>query len=1685
MTSWVTTQFCEMANGGIARLSGGGPPITRPLEQYFGQFGPTGIRAPSTGASYQFDLVPPGAYTLTLEHSSHTFTPYFDPAISLPDLGSPGSEAGSQLSPWGAVPLSFPTYHIWGADYAGTDTVRFRFFNKINGEDELQFETSAPNVFKVDDLGDRLFLGGPNDGSFRMRAGTWTLWVGPFNDKWYKTGGVISTNTGAEHVIDVHLDVPAPESLPEQEYTLKVQAVNDADRNFRIGGVKVNFGGPGGPITTVAGGFFTVAGHKGAYLPISVTHDIWAHWADDAEFSLASGTPVITVTARMIRGMTVRGAVNETGFPASFLPGVEVGVTNRFGSRIATLVTDGAGQFGVTPAYAIPFAEVGFIDINHPGYYPVRMRFVPDGSGPPGSPVNVVLPVSLTPYPRPIILTAAIDRLGPFLPGVSKGDAVTGPDPDLEGQFSVLAEAQNVIITLPGYDAPDGSPGAPSEQTIVDEITEITLVDPRSFPNNPFLDAPVAVPPSNLDQARGNDGMRAWFNAAVGVGPDATPNMFVSRSGALTAAGPPRQLSGTGEVSLWKLPPGLFRPVAVVRTRNGAWNYQVIAHTGMDDYRNLYGLAIPPWLAGVADILGTVAAIQALPANTAERVNAEIQFDNFLPEGLLKAIPDFSGTITKDGAGFITYEYAIAAQLRDGMDLPGDGWLAAMPGYEGIDVDGYVRLTVEGDVIGGGGSHAARLSLSGGAGAAVEIEGEVPDHKFAENQLNAESYLPSWLAKSDKAKLLSGSDFTFAAEGGASLTSRRDFVRNNAVELGVAVDTFGFVQAGLHLNVTPVVETIPQIGPIVRAINTTSEKALAFFVNMAAGIGGTHQTEFTTVFPRVIEFPAGGTYAPDDPTPYPLSRHFLGGADVKSKRTVCLFLSLGMSVKAFHDRLGAGGDFKLTGNNCRPPSIPGPPQPSLQFTLNEKSDWPLFTRIDGKLTGSLNAYLNLWAVKLQKEWTFLSIDISHQFNTEPVFSLCPILITTRSVGISDGEPAVYTGLAPALLRRLSPLGAYTVAPGAPDTLAFVDIDPATSSMVLKAARRTGVSTWGAPVTIASAAAMLQPALVSYAGGWMLVWTEISAAAVGNVTPPSTLRFSTSADGVTWSTPATIAILTGVAVNPRLLPLPGGALGLVFLESHDGPTSEAFDLKAVPFSGGAWGSVQTILTETTLRGFDAAGTGATPAEIVLVDAADALKAISWDGASAAPAATLAASGAAAPLALAAAADNTFVLASGFTGGAGLGVYRKIPPVAWAPLSPAPIPAGTPQHAVVQPTTVAGITRYLVAWTGGGAPATLSHAWLDDTGAIAAGHFDLTGTVAGSYGTLSAVPHAGAHEATLFSQFDNGSGTLELRAFDVSLAGGSINHDRDGDTLEDRAELRIVDADTDDAIVTIDDVLARADFDGDGFTNAAEPAAATDPTNPSSFPGKRVGIEAGVADCHEFGTVPGIVTIYREGDGATPLTVHYAVSGSATNGTDYETLPDTLTFAVGEYAREVLVVPLGDSVAEGPETATLTLTPDAAYTVSATAPGASVTIRDLPMDDWRFANFTPAELLDAAISGDFADAESDGRVNLLEYAFALPPKLGTGTGPVAVTLVNPATGAAHLGLMYVRPTGALDLVFACEISENLAQWRPAGSDVETVSITPNGDGTETIVIRDTLPVSAQPLRFRRLGVSRSSP
>lgn len=235
-----------------------------------------------------------------------------------------------------------------------------------------------------------------------------------------------------------------------------------------------------------------------------------------------------------------------------------------------------------------------------------------------------------------------------------------------------------------------------------------------------------------------------------------------------------------------------------------------------------------------------------------------------------------------------------------------------------------------------------------------------------------------------------------------------------------------------------------------------------------------------------------------------------------------------------------------------------------------------------------------------------------------------------------------------------------------------------------------------------------------------------------------------------------------------------------------------------------------------------------------------------------------------------------------------------------------------------------------------------------------------------------------------------------------------------------------------------------------------------------------IAATTPSAAEQGAVPGTFTITRAGETVESLTVNFTIGGSAVNGTDYTTIPASVTMPAGASTATVTIAPIADALAEGPETVTLSLANHLAYATGG-ASSATVTIADKPFDAWRFAEFTALELSDPLISGAEADPDQDGIRNLLEYALQLPPKVASTAGlPIAGRDLSGA-----LTLSYTLVKSASDITVVPEISTDLALWH-TGAGYVSVQSTDQG-ATWSVVATSQLSPATEPRQFLRVRVT----
>ena len=238
---------------------------------------------------------------------------------------------------------------------------------------------------------------------------------------------------------------------------------------------------------------------------------------------------------------------------------------------------------------------------------------------------------------------------------------------------------------------------------------------------------------------------------------------------------------------------------------------------------------------------------------------------------------------------------------------------------------------------------------------------------------------------------------------------------------------------------------------------------------------------------------------------------------------------------------------------------------------------------------------------------------------------------------------------------------------------------------------------------------------------------------------------------------------------------------------------------------------------------------------------------------------------------------------------------------------------------------------------------------------------------------------------------------------------------------------------------------------------------------------VSIQANVANAYKFGAQPGSFAVTCVGGSDLSLVVNYAISGTASNGVNYSSITNSVTSADSAPAN-IAIVPLADGVVEGDKTVVLTLLNSTTYNLAVPA-SATVTIHDTPFNTWLLAEFgTNANNL--SISGDLADPDGDGIVNLLEYALNLNPNVASVTG-LPTAQVDPACDC--LTLTYTKVLSAIDLSYTVEAAGDPGgPWSTNG----ITQIVLGSDGvTQTNKASDAgNPIATSGRRFMHLRVTR---
>src|SRR5439155_7781545 len=165
---------------------------------------------------------------------------------------------------------------------------------------------------------------------------------------------------------------------------------------------------------------------------------------------------------------------------------------------------------------------------------------------------------------------------------------------------------------------------------------------------------------------------------------------------------------------------------------------------------------------------------------------------------------------------------------------------------------------------------------------------------------------------------------------------------------------------------------------------------------------------------------------------------------------------------------------------------------------------------------------------------------------------------------------------------------------------------------------------------------------------------------------------------------------------------------------------------------------------------------------------------------------------------------------------------------------------------------------------------------------------------------------------------------------------------------------------------------------------------------------VAISATVANAAESGLIPGIFTVTRTDSlgipaaPGFPVTVNYAISGTAANGTDYNPIATSVIIPANSSSATIIITPIDDALNETNETVILTLAAGSYNIAASPDNAATVTIADddpAPTVSFNAASSSELENI-TAVSLPVSFPPPPGRPVTVDYAVTAGPPSGAG-------------------------------------------------------------------------------------------
>ena len=979
---------------------------------------------------------------------------------------------------------------------------------------------------------------------------------------------------------------------------------------------------------------------------------------------------------RVERRMAVSGAVTlPGGGPAA---DVVVRVLDRFGQELAWTRTDNTGAFALA-GYEQPQAQAVWLDVQAPGYYPVRKRFDPSLATP--DVTGAALP--LTQLPSPTISAFEFDRYGLFLPLVTRSGDSTGYNaqnalPDLTLTARVDAAAQPFSYTVDSF-APDGGPSTPEQLTRPDAVVDFYVVDKRLFPSRATNE--VAAQPELTAADLQDPAALQKFLAEAAVGQrGGQPLQALVVRGASEGA----DAGYAAQVSLPNLPPGVFDPFAVVVTEQGA--VAVADYTPPAGKPALEGVGLPQWAQTFTDVLGFIV-----------NYKPDMDVGDLVPQGKFRPQPDFSADIDVNPNGTMTYNYALGVAATEGTPAPGSGLLGLGNRFIGLQLGGRIGFKLDGAT--------QKASLYGQLELTQQL---VKDRKL---------YLfgaivddpPSWRTVALESLEVTGS---------GTVALKQTLGQGHFPVMEGTVKTQGFLGVDVGVNLGPLTRLIPYVGPVLFALDHAG--GLQVLGIIRTGGGGAFETIWRTSYT-----PTGGS------TTGQVEQEFaFGQIETTAQPTVLWRAGAGLAVKVGGGAVNGSVVFQIGA----PANKPGP---GAAVTFTEGLKWPVVSRVEAaaSIIAQFQVKVAGLGVGRKLQWDLKRVD--WQFGSEPYADLADDNDEFQVWLPSSAAPAAWvgTGQGGPLVTGLYPPSGTGVTSGAGGgAVAFVQTQAGTH-VTNVGVSVLGSSGWSAPVFVTGTGTVLAAAALTRAdGSTLVVLSELDATELGSPRAKGRLSWALVPQGATGPITTQVLAQNTGAVEELFLVRAGDGAVAAWVDGVDALGGGAATVRAAAFDG-AWSAPVALAAAGRAKARALAGhPSQRRAALAQVKQDGALEVLDFDG-TAWSAAAVSASGLAAVDAAFAADGALWLLES--AEGVGLSLRQRDAAGTWqAPLSLASL-GGSTGLARLLPLADGTRQLLLVGWLQADQTGLFRYAFVEPSGAIAEGPrtgWSLPGDVLGALSLL---------------------------------------------------------------------------------------------------------------------------------------------------------------------------------------------------------------------------------------------------------------------------------------------------------------------------------------------------------------